>query len=344
MLESRPKQLEELIGVWIIEKESGIPICSYDSGGSTEIDSVLFGGFLVAIRGIMDDLKIGELNSFQTDQSNLLFTGSEEILSVLAIKKGINADSWYPALLKVQKMVKDHYCEYCKEEGIIDTSIFEELKPKIKEIILNYIRSFHRFQKPKEVQPEGEIEFLSQFFIKGVGKVIYSLMLEEPILVVGDVKDIVQKVTSAIPSIIPNRRLEIEYAYNYIDPSNKDIIVCSSQANFLNKFKDITLVDVDNRRITSKIKDVPSIDNLLNTLQIIPRNKQKGILEDYLNNLLMKRDELTAVCQNANISREEIKKFREDLKPDELNLIISIIKRNHPELTDKLFHFARSSF
>ena len=157
MLESRPKQLEELIGVWIIDKESGIPICSYDSGGSTEIDSVLFGGFLVAIRGIMDDLKIGELNSFQTDQSNLLFTGSEEILSVLAIKKGINADSWYPTLLEVQKMVKDYYCEYCKEEGLIDTNIFEDLKPNIKEIILKSIRSFEHVLKHEVVKEEARL-------------------------------------------------------------------------------------------------------------------------------------------------------------------------------------------
>ncbi|MFX1516396.1 MAG: hypothetical protein ACFFC6_08805 [Promethearchaeota archaeon] len=340
---SRHMQLNELIGVWIIEKGSGIPICSYDFGGSSEIDSVLFGGFLVAIRGIMDDLKIGELNSFQTDQSNLLFTGSGEILSVLAIKKGINTDSWYPILLKVQKMVNDHYCEYCKEEGLIDTNIFEELKPTIKEIILKNITSFERVLKHEEVQIEGNIEFLSQFFTKGIGKMIYSLLMEEPILIVGDVKDIVQKVTSAIPSIIPNRRLKVDYAYSYVNPSNKDLIVCSSHANFLHKYRNLTLIDVDNRRITSKIKEVPSIDNLLNTLQIIPREKQSKILEDYIYNLLEKTDELTTVCQKENISREEIRQFREDLKPDELNLIISIIKRKNPELTDKLFHFARSS-
>ncbi|MFX0123101.1 MAG: hypothetical protein ACFFAE_05645 [Candidatus Hodarchaeota archaeon] len=343
-MEVTSEQLNEFIGVWIIEKESGIPICSVDFGESTEIDSVLFGGFLVAIRGMMDDLKIGELNSFQTDQSNLLFTGSEEIFSVLAIKKGVSADSWYPTLLEVQKMVEDHYCEHCKEQDLIDTSIFEELKPDIQEIIFNNIKSFERIQKAEDDQTEGNIEFLSQFFTKGVGKIIYSLMLNEPILIVGDVKDIVQKVSSAIPSIIPNRTLKVDYAYNYIDPRNKDLIVCSSHANFLNKYKNLTLVDVDNRRITSKIKEVPSIDNLLNTLQIIPRKKQKGILEDYINNLLKKTDELATICQNEDISREEIRKFREDLKPDELNLIISIIKRKAPELRDKLFHFARSSF
>lgn len=342
-MEATSEQLNEFIGVWIIEKESGIPICSVEFGESTEIDSVLFGGFLVAIRGMMGDLKIGELNSFQTDQSNLLFTGSEEVFSVLAIKKGINTDSWYPTLLEVQKMVKDHYCEYCKEQDLIDTSIFDELKPDIKEIIFNNIRSFERIQKPIDVQTEGNIEFLSQFFTKDVGKIIYSLMLDECILIVGDVKDIVQKVTSAIPSIIPNRRLKIEYAYNYVDSNDKDLIVCSSHANFLNKYKNMTLVDVDNRRITSKVKEVPSIDNLLNTLQVIPRKKQKRILEDYINNLLKKTDELTNICQKVDISGEEIRKFREDLKPDELNLIIAIIKLKTPELTDKLFHFARSS-
>jgi hypothetical protein len=74
------------IGLWIVEKESGLPLTSLELEEKTQIDSVLFGGFLVAIRGLMTALEIGQLNSFRTDTADLLITGSEKILSILIRK------------------------------------------------------------------------------------------------------------------------------------------------------------------------------------------------------------------------------------------------------------------
>lgn len=133
------------IGLWIIDKESGLPLISVKLGNGASIDSTLFGGFLVAIRGMMTDFEIGQLNSFQTDAATLLITGSEEILSVIAIQKSIGADCWYPTLLKIQNMIDPFYTQYKTVNTLVDTSDFEELYPQFRELILVNIKHMDPF-------------------------------------------------------------------------------------------------------------------------------------------------------------------------------------------------------
>ncbi len=99
------------IGLWIVDKNSGIPISSLELGQQS-IDSVLFGGFLVALRGMANDFSIGQLTSFQTDYANLLITGSEDILSVIAITRETNSDCWYPTLVKINNHAETFYRNY----------------------------------------------------------------------------------------------------------------------------------------------------------------------------------------------------------------------------------------
>lgn len=145
------------VGLWIIEKDSGIPIIALDLEEQTgnEIDSVLFGGFLVAIRGIMSDFKIGELNSFQTDQNNLIITGSDKIISVIAIEKELNVDCWYPTLLTIQKAIEKFYLMNQMDGLPIETTIFDKLKPAFVEKIMKTIQNldkscFEKLDKEKE--------------------------------------------------------------------------------------------------------------------------------------------------------------------------------------------------
>lgn len=132
------------IGLWIVEKESGLPLTSFELEEKTQIDSVLFGGFLVAIRGLMTDLEIGQLNSFRTDTADLLLTGSEKILSVLAIEKNTNADLWYPTLVSLHRKSEKFYEEYKKREMVIDTAKFAILKPQFRETILKNIQDLEK--------------------------------------------------------------------------------------------------------------------------------------------------------------------------------------------------------
>ena len=134
-------QMGGFIGLWIIEKESGIPITYVELEGKSKIDSVLFSGFLVAIRGFMNDFQIGQLNSFTTDLAKLLITGSEELLSVLAIEKEVNVDYWYPTLIHLQRESEQFYqnLKGKKTNILVDTTVFDQLKPRFRDLIISNI-------------------------------------------------------------------------------------------------------------------------------------------------------------------------------------------------------------
>jgi hypothetical protein len=136
-------ELQGFVGLWIVDKNSGIPISSLELGLES-IDSVLFGGFLVALRGMATDFKIGQLTSFQTDYANLLITGSEDILSVIAITRETNSDCWYPTLLKINNHAETFYQNYQKKEKIIDTDLDDYLVPEFKRIVMNNVNSISK--------------------------------------------------------------------------------------------------------------------------------------------------------------------------------------------------------
>ncbi len=149
--------LQGFIGLWIVDKNSGIPISSLELGQQS-IDSVLFGGFLVALRGMANDFSIGQLTSFQTDYANLLITGSEDILSVIAITRETNSDCWYPTLVKINNHAESFYRNYQKTELIIDTELDDYLVPEFKRIIMHNINSIEKIStedcSPKKKKKE----------------------------------------------------------------------------------------------------------------------------------------------------------------------------------------------
>ncbi|MFW9854313.1 MAG: hypothetical protein ACFFFG_04605 [Candidatus Thorarchaeota archaeon] len=348
--------VEDFMGLWVVEKNSGIPICSVNLEDSMKIDEVLFGGFLAALRGMSTDLKIGELDSFQTKSSTLLMAGSGAVFSVLAITKNVNSEAWYSTLLKVQEAVEHSYTAYRKEDLIIDTTIFDQLKPRLKNIILTQIERNStqsetftdikaRIQRSLDKNFEtGDLDFLFQYFPDQLGQIIYALLLEEPVILYGQIKEILHKVTESIALLVPHRSLKRDYATNFLDPKDKDLIICSSQVDFLRRYEkaNITRVDVDNRKIYSHFKNTPSVDNLIHTLQIAPEETHETVLHGYIGRLMTKSGDLIRLVQHESVSKEEIQAFRRDLKADELNVILSKVRKAAPLHKDKLFHFARS--
>ncbi|MFX0183239.1 MAG: hypothetical protein ACFE95_09195 [Candidatus Hodarchaeota archaeon] len=195
---------------------------------------------------------------------------------------------------------------------------------------------------PFEDFRKGDLTFLFEYFPEDLGKVVYSLMLEEPVLIIGDIKDIVQKVVASLEFLVPHRLLTKKYATTYLDPKGQDLLICSSHVNFLKKYRNITNINVVTRQISSRIKGVPSIQNLINTLKIAPSETQKTVIKSYINNLLAKTAELMSLCEKDQVSREEITNFRSNLNSDELNIVISMVRSYAHQFEDKLFYFARS--
>lgn len=146
--------VKEFIGIWVIEKESGLPLTSYETG--SQIDSNMFGAFLVALRSMMSDFEIGQLSSFSTDTSNLLITTSEKLLSVLAIEKEINADCWYPLLVKVHEITEKYYCSYILDHPILDSEDFVKLSSEFKKQVENHQEILELSQKKRKEEAEAK--------------------------------------------------------------------------------------------------------------------------------------------------------------------------------------------
>lgn len=188
----------------------------------------------------------------------------------------------------------------------------------------------------------GDLSFLIEYFSKDLAKIVYALMLEEPVVITGDVKTLISKLVSSITIMLPHRPLVNEYITEYTDPKGKDIIICSGNAKFLKKFKGIAIADVVSRKVKYRIKSFPSIEELLNTLRVSPKDTHKPIIHTYVDKLLSKVAELMELCEPDQIDRSQIRNFRSDLKGDELNLVIQMVKNYAPQFQDKLMYFARS--
>lgn len=188
----------------------------------------------------------------------------------------------------------------------------------------------------------GDLGYLIEYFSKDLAKIVYALMLEEPVVIAGDGKTLISKLVSSISIILPHRPLVNQYTTEYIDPSGKDIIICPGNAKFLKKFRGIAVADVANRKVNYRIKGFPSIEELLNTLRVSPKGTHKPIIHTYVDKLLSKVAELMELCEPDQIDRSQIRDFRSDLKGDELNIVIQMVKNYAPQFEDKLFYFARS--
>jgi hypothetical protein len=244
------------------------------------------------------------------------------------------------------------YFKYLDESTPVSEAIINRINLLTTPVIAEKTEIAPSVTEPQEIVTDiefedfkiGDINFLISYFKKDLDKVIYTLLLDDPVLLIGDITDIVQKVTASLELLVPHKIVSKQQITGYIDPKGKDILICRSNTGFIKKYKAITNVDVTSRQISSKIKGLPSISNLIDTLKVAPKETQLVVIKHYVNNLLGKTAELMELCEKDQIDRAEIQEFRAALKGDELNIVISMVKKYAPQFEDKLFYFARSLF
>ncbi len=236
-----------------------------------------------------------------------------------------------------EKFIFDRNNLVISQELIETISKLKEVKPEITSSETVSKLNFEDFK-------EADIPFLLDYFPQDLDKVLYSLLLEKPILLLGEIKDLIQKVVATLEYLVPHRLISNEFVTSYIDPKNKDILICSPRVSFVKKYKGITTMNIVQRKVESKEKPAASLQNMLQTIKLAPKEKQENFIRIYIDKLLAKTTELMELCERTDMSREEIRKFRADLQADELNIIISLVKKLAPQFEGKLFHFARSLF
>ncbi|MHA1228661.1 MAG: hypothetical protein ACTSPV_18200, partial [Candidatus Hodarchaeales archaeon] len=79
-----------------------------------------------------------------------LLTGSESLISVLAIKKNANMDSWYPVLITINNKAEDFYMKNIDNSGLLDTTMFKDLEPELKKLIRDHIKKAKKLENHKQ--------------------------------------------------------------------------------------------------------------------------------------------------------------------------------------------------
>ncbi|MHA1751515.1 MAG: hypothetical protein ACTSYZ_04020 [Candidatus Helarchaeota archaeon] len=125
-----------LHSVIIIKKDSGI--CLF-SEKELDFDSTLFSGFLTAVQNFAENLKIGRLTSFVTNDKVVVISSSEQVIASLIVDLEDNIDDWFS---KAYIICEEFEKKYNLEEWSGEIGNFEEFSEILKEIFKSEKKNF----------------------------------------------------------------------------------------------------------------------------------------------------------------------------------------------------------
>ncbi|TFF85381.1 MAG: hypothetical protein EU551_04165, partial [Promethearchaeota archaeon] len=119
-----------LHSIIILKKDSGV--CMFSEKYTLDFDSSLFSGFLTAVQNFAENLQIGRLTSFITQDKIIVLSSSEYVVVSLIIDLEDNADDW---MVKAFKIAENFESKYDMDRWAGDISIFKKFSDDIKEML-----------------------------------------------------------------------------------------------------------------------------------------------------------------------------------------------------------------
>ncbi|MHA1713940.1 MAG: hypothetical protein ACTSW4_07935 [Candidatus Ranarchaeia archaeon] len=127
-------------GLWVIVKESGLPVITIQPEDKAQKDPLLFAGLMIAIRNMISTFKIGHLNSFSTDTHVILSETSDHIVTVLAVSKTCDAEMWNPLLSEIHSEMEQIYKKIQQDSLYLETNEYADVKLRTRKKIHEYCR------------------------------------------------------------------------------------------------------------------------------------------------------------------------------------------------------------
>ncbi len=120
----------ELEGILIMHAESGLPLFSKLKDN---IDDVLFSGLLTAIKSFINELSLGGLSSFTTDENNFYLIGRESITTCLISKKNLDFKEVYSLAVEISTEFEKMFG--LELEGQIDVNHYTKFQKTLDSIL-----------------------------------------------------------------------------------------------------------------------------------------------------------------------------------------------------------------
>ncbi|MFW9992749.1 MAG: hypothetical protein ACFFD4_11935 [Candidatus Odinarchaeota archaeon] len=218
-----------------------------------------------------------------------------------------------------------------KKLEVLINSYGDSLDDEMDHIETEYADKKIRIRDSKE----GSVDFLLKTVKKGLDGVIYSLVVEKPIIVFGHHAE-VPLVVGSLELLVPFKILrKIDYTMTYVDPRDADIIGMDERLVKYYSVKDnhITLINVKKGKAEGPFKS-KYISNFIKELQKVDEQQARLLIEREISKALSSANKLIEICNVANPSREEISGFKKNIEPDVMELILAIATNYNPVIAD----------
>ena len=195
----------------------------------------------------------------------------------------------------------------------------EQLKPR--KITLHQIGS-----------ESGSIKFLLETFKNGIESILYSLLINEPIIIIGN-QAVIPVVISSIEQLVQFRTLQkVAYTTEFIDPSNADLIGIPPQLEGEYKDKNVIIINLEKKTIIGQERS-KYFKELIKTLTLIDDEVLiQQTLVKKLNEILNYSQELIELCTSPVVNENDLKRFKKRFSPELADLIIKIAKIYSPSV------------
>lgn len=114
-----------------MHSESGLPLFSKLKDN---IDDVLFSGLLTAIKSFINELSLGGLSSFSTDEKNFYLTGRETITTCIISEKNLDFKEVYSLAIEISSKFETMFGNEIQDR--VDVSYFNKFQ-EVLDTILN---------------------------------------------------------------------------------------------------------------------------------------------------------------------------------------------------------------
>lgn len=163
-----------LHSVILINKASGV--CLFNKNYTLDFDSQLFSGFLTAVQNFAEDLKIGRLTNFVTNDKTIILSTSEHVGASLILDLEDNIEDWFDKAYKIMEKFEEKYNNLANFGGNVsafqdfDADLATILASKEKDLMLEVAKwakkefggelQLNTSLKPKKTKPAVKVDIL----------------------------------------------------------------------------------------------------------------------------------------------------------------------------------------
>jgi len=278
-----------LHAIIILEKSSGL--CVFSENYTIDFDSTLFSGFLTAIQNFTENLKIGTLTSFITNDKAIVISASDYVSVALIIDLDDDVDEWFDKAYEIGQRFEEIYDMENWKGSLAEFNGFkDELKKLLVKKEENYLLAVAKWAKkefggeirvnailkPRKNKPKLKVDILldrgdidprnlpNKLYLKrfqGLKKDLIFIKVVDGIVGRGEIKDFIEQVQEF-------GHFELEQVEEDIFPYFPKMVVIVGR-DFSDTVKDLesTLYKVKNNKhyIQSKYLNLKVVGQLAKT-------------------------------------------------------------------------------